>query len=316
MNIPCLGGGIAVLQVDNTDCSCVSITSIVNNGNGTFTINLSNGQATTLTIPAGASGTIAMRVAGGYIQYSSNGGSWINLISIASITGPTGEPGANGSALIWSDATDGSTGLTYATTGSFTTIKSGATNFNIPNSNLVTVGDCLKVYATVTSSDNTASLSSAQLVFNSTQLGAYGNGAGLFQPGTAERWLVESVMTLTDATAGAQKVRVETTWTGFLNDSAGGYSQVQKLTIIQDLSSLNFNAANQNFYLQVDQTVASTLIAKEWRCEVYHINNQTPVTVLAIGGQFANDALAAAGGIPVGGYYINSATGSITQRLS
>ena len=44
----------------------------------------------------GGSGSMALRVADGYIQYSTDGGTWQNLISVAELKGNKGDPGAQG----------------------------------------------------------------------------------------------------------------------------------------------------------------------------------------------------------------------------
>lgn len=80
----CTGGQISTLQVNNTDCECVSISQISVNPAGTqVTITLTNGQSLTFTIPTGPAGetiTPEFRVSGTYLQYSiDEGANWINL---------------------------------------------------------------------------------------------------------------------------------------------------------------------------------------------------------------------------------------------
>lgn len=76
-NIPCIGGSIANLQVNNDDCDCVGIVSIVNNQptQNSFTITLSNGQSLTLPLVNGATGP-------------------------AGATGPTGPSGVDGETVL------------------------------------------------------------------------------------------------------------------------------------------------------------------------------------------------------------------------
>lgn len=89
--INCIGGTIPSLQVQNTDCTCVSIQSITwNQAGNRFTITLNNGQSITspiLTGPAGSQPTIEFRVSGSILQYSVDGGSWINLYDLAQNAG-------------------------------------------------------------------------------------------------------------------------------------------------------------------------------------------------------------------------------------
>lgn len=59
----------------------------------------------------GGAGSISMRVSGGYIQYSTNGGtSWDNLIATADLQGPKGDSGTDGKdGTPGKDGTDGIT---------------------------------------------------------------------------------------------------------------------------------------------------------------------------------------------------------------
>lgn len=79
----CTGGEITSLQVNNTDCSCVSISRITWNSAGTqFTIVLSNGQSLTSPVLTGATGsapTVVFRVLGTELQYSVNGAAYISI---------------------------------------------------------------------------------------------------------------------------------------------------------------------------------------------------------------------------------------------
>lgn len=57
----------------------------------------------------GGAGSMALRVAGGYVQYSTDGGStWQNLIAMAELKGAKGDPGEKGA--------DGAPGIYYGTT--------------------------------------------------------------------------------------------------------------------------------------------------------------------------------------------------------
>lgn len=57
------------------------------------------------------SGSVSMRVSGGYIQYSADGGaSWDNLIATADLRGAKGDPGTDGKD--GTDGTDGKDGIT------------------------------------------------------------------------------------------------------------------------------------------------------------------------------------------------------------
>lgn len=69
---------------------------------------------------SGGAGTIDMRVADGYIQYSNDGGAtWENLIAIADLKGADGKDGTNGT-----DGADGHTPvITASKSGKVTTIK-------------------------------------------------------------------------------------------------------------------------------------------------------------------------------------------------
>ena len=67
---------------------------------------------------AGDAGSMALRVADGYVQYSTDGGStWTNLIAMADLRGAQGEPGAPGKdGNPGAPGKDGAPGIYYGTT--------------------------------------------------------------------------------------------------------------------------------------------------------------------------------------------------------
>lgn len=88
----CSGGQITQLQVNNVDCSCVSISTIAWNTAGTqFTITLSNGQSITSPVLTGSTGpapTVSFRVVGTDLQYSVNGGTtWTAIYDFSALAG-------------------------------------------------------------------------------------------------------------------------------------------------------------------------------------------------------------------------------------
>lgn len=90
----CLGGTGATLQVVNTDCGCVSISSISQAQNGlTFTITLDNGQSITLTLPTAPPADAIVpefRASGTLLQYSVDGGTtWTTIYDLADADGVT-----------------------------------------------------------------------------------------------------------------------------------------------------------------------------------------------------------------------------------
>jgi len=80
MSDTCGGGKVTLLQCADTGSTCVGIKSIVNNGDGTTTITLTNGNSTT---------------------YESQGEK--------GDTGATGAAGATEDAVLWNDVTDSTT---------------------------------------------------------------------------------------------------------------------------------------------------------------------------------------------------------------
>lgn len=188
--------------------------------------------------------------------YDKAAGAWS---LVGNIQGATGAAGAAGAAFIWSDATDSRT----ATTGSFTTIKSGATDFTNAQKNLTVVGDVLKIKASVLSA-SLAGNAGVQILFNASQVGATASILG----GICDMITYDIAMTLTDATAGAQHVRVETVVSQYLNFDGTSLSETDSYIRTQDFTALNFNAANQTFVLQVNQTITLDCLAKEWSCEI------------------------------------------------
>ena len=78
----------------------------------------------------GGAGSMDLRVAGGYIQYSTDGGStWTNLIAVADLKGDTGEPGKDGTSItisgISESAADGGTNTVTFSDGSALKVKNG-----------------------------------------------------------------------------------------------------------------------------------------------------------------------------------------------
>ena len=79
----------------------------------------------------GGSTSIAMRVDGGYIQYSTdNGKTWVNLIAEADLKGDKGDKGADGTSITISDisesAADGGTNTVTFSDGSALKVKNGS----------------------------------------------------------------------------------------------------------------------------------------------------------------------------------------------
>lgn len=129
----CTGGTIPSLQVINGDCSCVSIQSITwNNAGNQFTITLTNGQSITSPVLEGAEGAtpvIAFRVSGSILQYNVDGGAWINLFDLASLTG---------SSMLWNDISDNAT-----STNAIQILKS----FTMAAGQLASDGDMVQIRA-------------------------------------------------------------------------------------------------------------------------------------------------------------------------
>jgi len=299
----CLGGGIAVLQVDNTDCSCVSITSITNNGNGTFTITLSNGQATTLTIPQGESGTIAMQVANGYIQYSSNGGPWVNLVSLAQITGPAGANGANGVAVLYND-------LSVVNNGAVTGTKVALKTFALQPNTLVANGAELRIRFQIEqlqTSNIQVFFSIANLVVGYAINIVDGTPPNVINgtTGSVDELHYEITISRTGSASGFYETTLK---------QISGNIVTKTIETIPVAIAPDFTVANV-LSVTVISDVASSVNCRQLEILDYQFGNSTS-SAIAIGGAYLNDAFAAAGGIAIGSYYINSATGAITQRLS
>ena len=133
----CLGGQISTLQVQNLDCTCISISSITWNAAGTqFTITLSNGQSITSPVLTGATGpapTISFRVSGTTLQYSVNGGtSWTSLIDLTTLV--------DGKNIITNELEDAGT-----SSSSWETLGTTQTDYTNSSKNLSADGDMLKI---------------------------------------------------------------------------------------------------------------------------------------------------------------------------
>ena len=85
---------------------------------------------------AGGAGSMALRVADGYIQYSADGGStWQNLIAVADLKGadgapgkdgPTGAPGKDGHSPVVTDTKSGKTTTISVDGAAISTVDDGA----------------------------------------------------------------------------------------------------------------------------------------------------------------------------------------------
>lgn len=135
-NENCIGGTVASLQVVNTDCSCISISSITWNSQGTqFTITLNNGQSITSPVIQGAEGAtpvIAFRVSGTMLQYNVDGGAWNNLIDLDTLV--------QGKNTISNNLEDSGT-----TTSSWETLGTASTDYTNSSKNLSVDGDSLVI---------------------------------------------------------------------------------------------------------------------------------------------------------------------------
>lgn len=195
----CLGGQVSLLNVQNTDCSCVSISSITWNAAGTqFTITLSNGQSLTSPVLTGATGgapTVTFRVLGTVLQYNVNGGSWTSIYDFANVQ----------SALIQSDTDNHIT----TTNGSFETLSSFATDHTNAAKNLVNVGDTIKLYALFSPiSSPTATGILTRLNLNGVGITNVAlNAMTVVNAADAQIELITTV-TLKDNTSGAMYIRV------------------------------------------------------------------------------------------------------------
>lgn len=135
-NENCIGGTVASLQVVNTDCSCISISSITWNSQGTqFTITLNNGQSITSPVIQGAEGAtpvIAFRVSGTMLQYNVDGGAWNNLIDLDTLV--------QGKNIISNELESVGT-----TTSNWETLGTTSTDYTNDSKNLSSDGDTLKI---------------------------------------------------------------------------------------------------------------------------------------------------------------------------
>lgn len=304
-NLPCVGGNPAILQVVNTDCSCISIARIVNNQptQNSFTIFLSNGQSITLPLIQGVSGTIAMQVDGGYIQYSANGGAWINLIALSAITGPTG---ANGTSIIFGDAINRTTGATTGATVQYISVPLPANTFAMQGSTV----EFDIIYTASPLNNTTAGLIITDGVNNFSPTFAFGVGIAQVR---LKGKIMRSNTSAADATTNT--VQIEMTADFYTLDGNDNYVYNSQLKLSQrQITGLNF--ANPMSIIPTGTVAvgANNPLVEEFLLVTV---NQVSVATSAptIYGNYANDAAAAAAGVPIGGYYINSATGAITQRL-
>lgn len=162
----CTGGQISSLQINNTDCSCVSIASITWNPAGTqFTITLNNGQSITSPVLTGATGpapTISFRVSGTTLQYSINAGtSWVSIYDLSSIL--------DGGAI-----TNQFPSLSTLGTAFESLISNAAgtprTPFSLPANTLKTNGDFIVIESMFSTSSWTSALQRVRQTFDGNAL--------------------------------------------------------------------------------------------------------------------------------------------------
>lgn len=197
----CNGGLVATLNVNNTDCACISIASITWNPAGTqFTITLSNGQSITSPVLTGATGaapTISFRVSGTTLQYSINSGtSWVSIYDLSALTAKS---------LIHSDPDNHLT----TTNGSFEVLSTFSTDHTNSAKNLVAVGDTIKLYS-LFSMINSPTATGILTKLNLNGVGISNipiNAMSVINAADAQIELFTDI-TLKDATAGANIIRI------------------------------------------------------------------------------------------------------------
>lgn len=158
----CSGGQITQLQVNNVDCSCVSISTIAWNTAGTqFTITLSNGQSITSPVLTGSTGpapTVSFRVVGTALQYSVDAGAnWTAIYDFSALAG--GGVLANQFPAL------------ATLTTNFESLLVGRTPYVLPLNTLNTDGDELSGFAQFSTAAPTSSyLQRIRMTFNSVDM--------------------------------------------------------------------------------------------------------------------------------------------------
>lgn len=98
---------------------------------------------------SGGGGSVEMRVAGGYIQYSTDGETWENLIAVADLKGDKGDPGQNGyspSASVTETDDGAEISITDKTGATTATVKNGRDGAGMDLTG-ATVGQIAKIAA-------------------------------------------------------------------------------------------------------------------------------------------------------------------------
>ena len=279
----CGPGQDANIIFNNTDCACgVGIQSIAQSVDLTqLIITLTDGTSYTFPLPKSAPLTIlfgtgapagSLGVVGqvyiatdtGNVYQKTGATTWTLEFNII------GPAGTSGTSLVWSNATDAST----ATTGSFVPLRTGSTDHTNAAKNLVNVGDYLLIEAFIQSASS-ATNSLVQLLFGTTSLIDF-TGVGFpFSSGgggnEAAKYVIK--VTLTDNTAGAMKVRIESELTSF--GQIPNFKATADYTQIQDFSGLDFATTDYTFTLQAECGAANDTVAKVWSCAKYSLTATT-----------------------------------------
>lgn len=293
--VKCKPGTIANQQQSCPDQDAVGIQSITQSADKTkLYITLTDGTTQTFTLPVGQ--------------------------GQQGIPGTNGQNGANGSNLIWSDPADHPT----TTQGAYETLSSFSTNKLNAGQNLVNVGDQINLFAWLTATKDTpiAPTISAQIIINGTGLSNIVIDSGQLPQASNQILQLFCKLILTENTVGAMKCRiiwgyafgVETIF-GLNSFTGNGAGIIGAKSTIIGGATVDFSANDYTISLQAQSVTIGDVKSQYFSAEKLAYGTGVSPTI-SVGGQYENDALAAAGGIAIGSFYINTDTGALTQRLT
>lgn len=269
--------GYIGLTDPNCPCKCndgtsqqLIPTSSINGTNGDNGLSFLQGTG----VPSGGIGVVGdtyLNNANGDIYLKTGASAWtfkINITGPSGSTGsegPSGSAGANGTGLVWSDATNHSTG----TTGTFTQLALGINDSTNPGKNFVNVGDTMKIFAVFEQANpNAIQASQTRILFSGGSItdnaggieATFGNAFGRFE--------YEVLMVLTNSATGNNAVRVFTTIKKYAPTTGDFAWQGSFERRIVDLNGFNFATTDYGFVAQSKNVIANDTILKEWRCEI------------------------------------------------
>ncbi len=281
-------------------CSCnqtasQQIISGVSGGGTPGTNGLSFRQGT--GVPSAGLGIVGdsyLNNANGNVYLKTGASTWAYEFNILGATGTAGQSGANGACVLYNDLTS-----TPNTVGTTQTLK----QYSLPANTVTTSGSEIRIRC------NFSGVAPALDVLGQIQIGAVLLAQAQINipvGTTIDAWVFD--LTISKTSVGNATV-VGMVYPVVNASTLGTGTNI----ILPTAIAVDWTIA-QNITVNVTAGATSGCTCSQLEVVLYQFGITAPT--VTIGGQYANDTDAAAGGIPLNGFYINSATGALTQRLT